>query len=75
HELDDCIAFVEPGNVVTRRIGCDAEPDDLAGATPPRLPQMPAYHLLRRDHSGITMINIGVGPANAKTMTDHVAVL
>ncbi len=75
HELDDCIAFVEPGNVVTRRIGCEVEPDDLAGATPPRLPQMPAYHLLRRDHSGITMINIGVGPANAKTMTDHVAVL
>ena len=42
---------------------------------PPRLPQMPAYHLVRKDHSGITMINIGVGPANAKTITDHIAVL
>ncbi len=37
--------------------------------------QMPAYHLVRPDRSGITMINIGVGPANAKTITDHVAVL
>lgn len=40
-----------------------------------RLPQMPAYHLKRPDGSGITMINIGVGPSNAKTITDHVAVL
>ena len=38
-------------------------------------PQMPAYHLKAADHSGITLINIGVGPSNAKTMTDHVAVL
>jgi AMP nucleosidase len=36
---------------------------------------MPAYHLLRADRSGITMVNIGVGPSNAKTITDHVAVL
>ena len=27
------------------------------------------------DRSGITMVNIGVGPANAKTITDHIAVL
>ncbi len=40
-----------------------------------RTPQMPAYHLKRKDGSGITMINIGVGPSNAKTITDHVAVL
>jgi len=72
---DDCIAFVEPGNVVTRRVGVPAEPGDLLGAVPPRLPQMPAYHLIRRDRSGITMVNIGVGPANAKTITDHIAVL
>ncbi|MGI9480230.1 MAG: AMP nucleosidase, partial [Hyphomicrobiaceae bacterium] len=38
-------------------------------------PQMPAYHLKRDDLNGITLINIGVGPSNAKTMTDHVAVL
>ena len=45
------------------------------GIAPPRLPQMPAYHLVRPDSSGITMVNIGVGPANAKNMTDHIAVL
>ncbi len=68
-------AFVEPGNVVTRRQGAQALPGDELGAPPPRLPQMPAYHLVRPDNSGITMVNIGVGPANAKTITDHVAVL
>ena len=68
-------AFVEPGNVVTRRAGLPAEPGDAAGVPPPRLPQMPAYHLVRPDGSGVTMVNIGVGPANAKTITDHIAVL
>ena len=61
-------AFVEPGNVVTTSAGTEGTP-------PPRLPQMPGYHLVRPDHSGITMVNIGVGPANAKTITDHIAVL
>jgi AMP nucleosidase len=69
------IAFVEPGNVVTRRIGLPAEAGDELGMPPPRLPQMPGYHLLRADRSGITMVNIGVGPANAKNITDHIAVL
>ena len=69
------VAFVEPGNVVTRRIGLPAEPGDADGREPPRLPQMPAYHLMRADRSGITMVNIGVGPANARTITDHIAVL
>ncbi len=68
------IAFVEPGNVVTRRVGLPAEAGDEVGVAPPRLPQMPGYHLLRADRSGITMVNIGVGPANAKTITDHLAV-
>ena len=66
-------AFVEPGDRVTRPSGSVGDaplpPSDL------RLPQMPAYHLVRPDHSGITMINIGIGPSNAKTITDHVAVL
>jgi len=30
---------------------------------------------VRADGAGITMVNIGVGPANAKTITDHIAVL
>jgi AMP nucleosidase len=69
------IAFVEPGNVVTRRTGQPAVAGDEWGKVPPRLPQMPAYHLVRTDGSGITMVNIGIGPSNAKTITDHIAVL
>jgi AMP nucleosidase len=72
---DGYVAFVEPGNVVTRRKGQTLEAGDFLGAPPPRLPQMPAYHLLRKDGAGITMVNIGVGPSNAKTITDHIAVL
>ncbi len=66
-------AFVEPGDVVTTaaRDGKDRR----KGAAPDRLPQMPAYHLVRPANSGITMINIGAGPSNARTITDHVAVL
>lgn len=37
--------------------------------------QMPAYHLVAPDKSGITLVNIGVGPSNAKTICDHLAVL
>jgi AMP nucleosidase len=69
------VAFVEPGNVVTRRAGLPAETNDALGKEPPRLPQMPGYHLVRADRTGITMVNIGVGPANAKNITDHIAVL
>jgi AMP nucleosidase len=69
------VAFVEPGNVITRRAGLPAEAVDALGKAPPRLPQMPGYHLVRADRSGITMVNIGVGPANAKNITDHIAVL
>jgi AMP nucleosidase len=42
---------------------------------PAKLPQMPTYHLKRRGGQGITLVNIGVGPSNAKTATDHIAVL
>ena len=61
-------SFIEPGNRRT-------DTEGTTGETPARLPQMPAYHLTRPDASGITMVNIGVGPSNAKTITDHVAVL
>lgn len=37
--------------------------------------QMPAFHHTLPDHKGVTLINMGVGPSNAKTITDHVAVL
>jgi AMP nucleosidase len=69
------IAFIEPGNVITRRVGLPAQAVDALGKAPPRLPQMPGYHLVRADKAGITMVNIGVGPANAKNITDHIAVL
>ena len=42
---------------------------------PAKLPQMPTYHLKREGGGGITLVNIGVGPSNAKTATDHIAVL
>jgi AMP nucleosidase len=37
--------------------------------------QMPAYHLIAPEGGGITLVNIGVGPSNAKTICDHLAVL
>lgn len=64
-------SFVEPGNVITLR----GEAAPSSGQAPPRQPQMPAYHLTANRGSGITMVNIGVGPSNAKTITDHIAVL
>ena len=44
-------------------------------AAPWRRFQMPAYHLRAPNGAGITLVNIGVGPSNAKTITDHLAVL
>ena len=63
--------FVEPGNLVTPA----GENAPVEGSTPTRMPQMPAYHLVKPGHGGISMVNIGIGPSNAKTITDHVAVL
>jgi AMP nucleosidase len=64
-------AFVEPGNVFTP-VG---KKKPVSGVAPVRLPQMPAYHLTRPGHGGLTMVNIGIGPSNAKTISDHIAVL
>ncbi|EEE36641.1 AMP nucleosidase [Rhodobacteraceae bacterium KLH11] len=61
-------SFVSTGDVEIT----DAE---TAIKQPLKLPQMPTYHLKRADGSGITLVNIGVGPSNAKTATDHIAVL
>ena len=64
-------AFVEPGDRVTAAggdTGSFGEPLD-------RMPQMPAYHLKRPEAGGISLVNIGIGPSNAKTATDHIAVL
>ncbi len=66
-------AFIEPGDMVTpnRRLSDEG----ATGSPPEHSPQMPAYHLVRDDQEGITLINIGIGPSNAKTITDHLAVL
>lgn len=61
-------ALVGPGNDVV------TTPDQPLN-TPAKLPQMPTYHLKRKGGGGITLVNIGVGPSNAKTATDHIAVL
>ena len=61
-------SFVSTGNV-------EITDPDTTIPQPMNLPQMPTYHLKRADQSGITLVNIGVGPSNAKTATDHIAVL
>ncbi len=81
--IDDFIAFAElaiadpqsgydtlvsPGNHIADAKNPKAQPSG-------KQPQMPTYHLKRADGSGITLVNIGVGPSNAKTATDHIAVL
>ncbi len=65
--------FVGPGNDVTHNPRL-TEKREVRGH-PSKAPQMPAYHLMRDKHLGITLVNIGIGPSNAKTITDHLAVL
>jgi len=65
--------FSVPGAHFDRSNLEDAESQIAAGTW--RRHQMPAYHLTAPDHCGITLVNIGVGPSNAKTICDHVAVL
>ena len=60
-------AVFEPGELL------DAEAQIAAGQW--RRHQMPAYHLMAEGRMGITLVNIGVGPSNAKTICDHIAVL
>ncbi|MFZ8959519.1 MAG: AMP nucleosidase [Paracoccaceae bacterium] len=61
-------ALVGPGNQVLMMSDADL-------THPAKMPQMPSYHLTRKDNAGISLVNIGVGPSNAKTATDHIAVL
>jgi AMP nucleosidase len=51
------------------------DPEAAVNAAAWRKHQMPAYHLMAEDGAGITLVNIGVGPSNAKTICDHLAVL
>jgi AMP nucleosidase len=65
-----------PGEVVVRRGDDAADAEARVAAAPWHRFQMPAYHLARADaQGGVTIVNIGVGPSNAKNITDHLAVL
>jgi len=44
-------------------------------ATPQANVQMPAFHQVTEHNDGVSIVNIGVGPSNAKNFTDHLAVL
>ncbi|HEX4765523.1 MAG TPA: AMP nucleosidase [Lichenihabitans sp.] len=72
--------LILPGGIsVERSEAASADPAAVIAASPWHRFQMPAYHLVGRDPngapSGTTLVNIGVGPSNAKTITDHLAVL
>ena len=60
------------GNVLITR---PEDVDTIVSDSAWRRHQMPAYHLMADDNTGITLVNIGVGPSNAKTICDHLAVM
>jgi AMP nucleosidase len=60
--------------VIERGLDEEAVAAQIAAAPWHRF-QMPADHLTRKAGHGVTLVNIGVGPANAKNITDHLAVL
>ncbi|MDB5436701.1 MAG: amn [Phenylobacterium sp.] len=66
-------ALSAAGNVVVTADTPNAEAAINAAAW--RRHQMPAYHLMAEGRAGVTLVNIGVGPSNAKTICDHLAVL
>ncbi|WP_338445643.1 AMP nucleosidase [Pelagerythrobacter marensis] len=70
---DDCTALAGAGGLYldSPRENARVELSDTAW----RRHQMPAYHLIGKNRGGITLVNIGVGPSNAKTICDHLAVL
>ncbi|WP_132255276.1 AMP nucleosidase [Methylobacterium segetis] len=72
--------MILPGGIaVSRAEAAGADPAAIVAASPWHRFQMPAYHLVARrpdgSMEGTTLVNIGVGPSNAKTITDHLAVL
>ncbi len=66
-------ALSAPGGIFITRGTPDAVAKVAEG--PWRKHQMPAYHLIAPRGEGISLVNIGVGPSNAKTICDHLAVL
>ena len=69
------VRMVLPGNVIIDKGMDNGEAQALVAGVVWHRYQMPAYHLIAADGDGITLVNIGVGPSNAKNITDHLAVL
>ena len=69
------LRMVLPGNVIIERDTSVEDAQAVADAVVWHRYQMPAYHLIAVDGHGVTLVNIGVGPSNAKNITDHLAVL
>jgi AMP nucleosidase len=69
------VRMVLPGNVIIERGTSEEDAQAVADAVVWHRYQMPAYHLIAADGHGVTLVNIGVGPSNAKNITDHLAVL
>ena len=68
--------LVLPGGGEVRRGETEEEAARKVAEAPWHRFQMPAYHLCRAGSpDGVTIVNIGVGPSNAKNITDHLAVL
>jgi AMP nucleosidase len=67
--------LVAPGGLSIDVRSADESAVARLAAAPWHRFQMPAYHLVKKDGQGITLVNIGVGPSNAKNITDHLAVL
>jgi len=78
-----CAELKRPGTRFTALCGAGdvevtartADPESAIADSAWRRHQMPAYHMIAPDRSGITLVNIGVGPSNAKTICDHLAVV
>tara|TARA_R110002051_G_scaffold186292_1_gene255672 strand:- start:52188 stop:53672 length:1485 start_codon:yes stop_codon:yes gene_type:complete len=67
--------MIMPGNIIIERSMSAEQMQALVDTVVWHRYQMPAYHLQANDRDGVTLVNIGVGPSNAKNITDHLAVL
>jgi AMP nucleosidase len=67
--------LILPGNVIIDRKTPPSDVEALIATSQWHRFQMPAYHLTSGEDAGVTLVNIGVGPSNAKNITDHLAVI
>ena len=78
-----CEQLRDPDSIYTALSGAgglmvtaeNSDPERVVADSAWRRHQMPGYHLIAPNRTGITLVNIGVGPSNAKTITDHLAVV